>query len=179
MKWSLYPHAFAIVAAGALLAGFWGCKVQKGDGANKKLDMETSVGSVHLNTQVDPKDTGLAVYPGATRTEEDDKHAANFSIDSSLFGAKLVAIKYHSDDSPEKVLDFYRKQLRAYGEVTECHGKVDIAGSEARCLSGLGEETNLLTGTQERRHVVSVKADGKGSKFALMYLQTHRGSGPL
>jgi hypothetical protein len=179
MKW-LGPHAFAIVAAGALLAGFSGCKVQKGDGANKKLDMETPLGSVHLNTQVDPKDTGLAVYPGATRAEDDGKHAANFSIDSSLFGAKVVTIKYHSDDSPDKVLDFYRKQLRAYGEVSECHGKVDIAGSEARCHpSGLGEETNLLTGTQERRHVVSVKTDGKGSKFALVYLQTHRGSGTL
>ncbi|HYN15153.1 MAG TPA: hypothetical protein VES66_05105 [Terriglobales bacterium] len=172
----------AVVLAGALLAALCGCTVQKkGEGANKKVDIETPVGSIHVNTQVDPKDTGLAVYPGATRAEEDDsKHAANLSIDSSLFGAKVVAIKYHSDDPPDKLLDFYRKQLKAYGEVTECHGSVSFVRGHMFCENtGSRDETNLVTGTEERRHIVSVKPDGGGSKFALVYVQTRGERGTL
>ncbi len=180
MKLYLSLHSFLVMAlAGALLCG---CKVQKtGEGPNKKVDIETPVGSLHVNTQVDPKDTGLAVYPGATRAEdEEQKHAANLSIDSSLFGLKVVAIKYRSDDPPDKLLDFYRKQLRVYGEITECHGSVSFERGNMRCQpSSLREETNLVTGTEERRHIVSVKPEGKGSRFALVYMQTRGEKGTL
>jgi hypothetical protein len=167
---------------GVLLAALGGCKVQKkGEGANKKVDIETPLGSLHVNTQVDPKDTGLAVYPGATRAEDDEsKHAANLSIDSTLFGAKVVAIKYRSDDPPAKLLEFYRKQLRAYGEVSECHGSVTFNHGNMRCHeSRLREETNLVSGSEERQHVVSVKPYGGGSSFALVYVQTRGEEGML
>jgi hypothetical protein len=171
-----------VVLAAALLAGLGGCTIQKkGEGGNKKVDIETPIGSLHVNTQVDPKDTGMAVYPGATRAEEaDSTHAANLSIDSSLFGAKVVAIKYRSDDPPDKLLDFYRKQLKAYGEVTECHGSISFERGNMRCHeTGSRNETNLVTGTEERHHVVSVKPEGKGSKFALVYIQTRGERGTL
>ena len=159
-----------------------GCTVQKkGEGASKKVDIETPLGSLHVNTQVDAKDTGMAVYPGATRAEDDEgKHAANLSIDSSLFGAKVVAIKYRSDDPPDKLLDFYRKQLKIYGEVSECHGNIDLEHGNVRCRpAGPRAETNLVTGTEERQHIVSVKPDGKGSQFALVYVQTRGEKGTL
>jgi hypothetical protein len=183
MKAFLFLHALlGVVLAGMLLAGLSGCKVQKkGEGANKKVDIETPVGSLHVNTEVDPKDTGLAVYPGSTRAEDEEKkHAANLSIDSSLFGAKVVAIKYRSGDPPDKLLDFYRKQLKAYGEVAECRGSVSFERGNMRCHeTGLREETNLVTGTEERHHIVSVKPEGKGSNFALVYVQTRGEKGTL
>jgi len=172
----------SVVLAGALLAALCGCTIQKqGEGSNKKVDIQTPVGSLHVNTQVDPKDTGLAVYPGATRAEEDDsKHAANLSMDSSLFGVKVVAIKYRSDDPPDKLLDFYRKQLRAYGDVSECRGSVSFENGNLRCReAGLGEETSLVTGAEQRHHIVSVKPQGKGSNFALVYVQTRGEKGTL
>jgi len=172
MKLSSSLQAFLVIALAGTL--FCGCKVQKqGEGANKKVDIETPVGSLHVNTQVDPKDTGLAVYPGATRAaDEEQKHAANLSIDSSLFGVKVVAIKYHSDDPPDKLLDFYRKQLKAYGEVTECHGSVTFVRGNMTCQNtGTHDETNLVTGAEDRHHVVSVEPEGSGSKFALVYVQ--------
>jgi len=177
MKRLFFLHAFvAVVLAAALLAGPCGCKVHKqGEGANKKVDIETPVGSLHVNTQVDPKDTGLEVYPGATRAEdgEDRKHAANLSIDSSVFGVKVVAIKYRSDDPPDKLLDFYRKQLKSYGEVSECHGSVSFAGGHMLCQNtGARDETSLVCGTEERHHIVSVKPEGQGSNFGLVYVQT-------
>jgi len=174
MKRSLSLHAFVAVAlTGALLAGVSGCTIQKkGEGANKKVDIDTPVGSLHVNTQVDPKDTGLAVYPGATRAEdEEQKHAANLSLDSALAGMKLVAIKYRSDDPPDKILDFYRKQLKAYGEVSECHGSVSFEHGKMRC-TGLRNETSLMAGTEDRHRIVYLKPEGKGSNFTLVYLQT-------
>ena len=173
MKLYLWLQSFLVMAlAGALLCG---CKVQKtGEGANKKVDIETPVGSLHVNTQVDPKDTGLAVYPGAIRTEEEEhKHAANVTMDSSLFGMKVVAVKFHSDDPPGKLVDFYRNQLKAYGDVTECHGDAAIAHGKMSCLhTGSVEKTVLVAGTEERHRAVSVKPDGKGSTFELVYVQT-------
>lgn len=171
-----------VVLAGALLAALCGCTVQKkGEGANKKVDIETPVASIHVNTQVDPKDTGLAVYPGATRAEDEEKkHAANLSMDSSLFGLKVVTIKYRSDDPPDKLLDFYRKQLKSYGDVSECHGSVSFEHGNMRCHdTGAREETNLVAGTEERHHIVSVRPDGAGSKFALVYVQTRGERGTL
>jgi hypothetical protein len=135
-----------------------GCKIHKeGEGANKKVDIQTAVGSFHVNTQVDPKDTGLAVYPGATRAEgEEHKHAANLTIDSSLFGVKVVAVKFHSDDPPDKLIDFYRNQLKAYGDVTECHGNAVIKHGDVNCLHAPRDQTDLVAGTEERHHAVLV-----------------------
>jgi len=146
MKRYLWLHgSLRIVLAGALLPGLCGCRVHKeGEGASKKVDVETPVGSFHVNTQVDPKDTGLAVYPGATRAEDEEReHAANLSMDNSLFGMKVVAIKFHSGDAPDKLLDFYRKQLKAYGDVTECHGNGVIKHGEVSCLH-MGRAIRLI-----------------------------------
>lgn len=177
---SLARLGMTVVMVGTLFALLCGCRINKhGEGANKKVDIETPVGSLHVNTQVDPKDTGLEVYPGATRAEDDEKrHAANLSLDSAVAGMKLVAIKYRSDDPPDKILDFYRKQLKAYGDVSECHGSISFEHGNMRC-TGLSSDTNLIVGTEDRHRIVSVKPDGKGSAFALIYLQTRGERGTL
>ena len=173
-------HVFLVIAlVGALLCG---CKIQRtGEGSNKKVDIETPVGSVHVNTQVDPRDTGLEVYPGATPAENaEKKHAANLSLDSSVAGVKVVAIKYRSDDPPDKLLDFYRKQLKAYGDVLECHGSFSFVHGDMHCREGGSrDETNLVAGTEERHRIVSVKSEGKGSNFALIYVQVRGEKGTL
>ena len=163
----------AAVLAGAMLAALAGCKIQKqGEGGSKKVDIETPIGNMHVDTQVDPKDTGLAAYPGATRAEDEEhKHAANLTMDSSLFGVMVVAVRFRSDDPPEKLLDFYRSQLKAYGDVTECRGNATIVHGKVSCLrTGSGYE--LVAGTEERHHAVKVQPDGKGSTFELVYIQT-------
>jgi hypothetical protein len=79
-----------------------GCNVQKkGSGKNEKVDIETPVGSLHVNTQVDPKDTGLSVYPGARQVPETegDHDAAKVNIDSSILGVKVVAVKFDTASS--------------------------------------------------------------------------------
>jgi hypothetical protein len=183
MNFPCFNRCFGLLLSCLLFAAaLCGCKVEKkGEGGEKKVDVQTPLGSLHVNTQVDPKDTGLAVYPGAARAEDGEgKHAANLSIDSSLFGAKVVAIKFRSDDPPEKLLDFYRKQLRTYGEVSECHGSVSFKHGDVRCHeSSRHGEINLVSGGEERHHMVSVQPDGGGSKFALVYVQTRGEEGTL
>jgi len=182
MRQSLLGHAFALVVLVALIAGFSGCKIQKqGEGANKKVDIETPVGSLHVNTQVDPKDTGLDVYPGATRAQDEEKkHAANLSLDSSVGGLKVVAVKFRSDDPPGKLLEFYRKQLKSFGDLSECHGSVSFVHGNVHCSEhASGDETNLVAGTEDRHRIVSVKREGSGSSFALIYVQTRGERGTL
>ena len=73
----------------------------------------------------DVRDIGLSVYPGARRKEQSDDNDhdnnAHVNISSSLFGIKVVAIEYLSDDPPEKLVAYYKDQLKKYGNVLECH----------------------------------------------------------
>lgn len=156
------------------------------DGKNSKVDIETPVGGIHVSEEVDPSQTGLAVYPGARKKQKsndgEDK-SANVNISSSLFGVKVVAIEYESDDPPDKIISFYRDQLKKYGRVIECrtshHGgnftvkTGEHASDEVKCEgSGSGNITELKVGTQGNQHLVSVEPEGKGSDFALVYVLT-------
>ena len=82
------------------------------NGENSKVDIETPIGGIHVNEQADVHETGLAVYPGARQKPKTDgeSKSANVNISSGLFGVKVVAIEYESDDPPGKVLDFYRNR---------------------------------------------------------------------
>ncbi|HXZ26893.1 MAG TPA: hypothetical protein VEG08_02720, partial [Terriglobales bacterium] len=65
---SLRSVAAAAVPAlsACLLAALLGCgmTVNDQDKKNPKVDIQTPMGSLKVNTQVDPKDIGLALYPG-------------------------------------------------------------------------------------------------------------------
>ena len=168
-----------------------GCKVNVRKGAqeeDKKVDIETPFGSIHVNKQADPRDTGLPVYPGAKLKEKesaDDTKSANVKISGPGFGVKVVAIEYVSDDPPQKLVDYYKDQLKKYGGVLECHtsrhGRYEgmpHPGSkgDSKPLScnenENGNTVELKVGTQANQHIVAIEPQGKGSKFALVYLQT-------
>jgi hypothetical protein len=162
-------------------------------GQAKKVDIVTPFGGIHVNAHdVDPKSTGIAVYPGATIVEKErGNDSANVSVDSSFFGVKVVALKFRTNDPPDKVLSYYRDQLKSFGNVLECRG---VSGGHSVGAPGESREltcddrrngvninidtsgTELKVGTTDRQHIVSVKPSGGGSEFALVYVQT-RGKG--
>ena len=115
-----------ILAFGALLA-LPGCSLnvkKDSDGREKNVDIETPVGDLHVTKDADIRDVGLPVYPGARRKEKSnngDENSAHVNIATSLFGLKVVAIEYLSDDPPEKLIAYYKDQLKKYGSVLECH----------------------------------------------------------
>lgn len=98
-------------------------KEKSGDKEN--VEIKTPLGELKVRTNVDAKDVGLAVYPNARPAEKraDDEHSANVNIDTPFFGLKVVALGFESDDPPEKVVEFYKKDLNRYGKVIECRGK--------------------------------------------------------
>ena len=104
-----------------------GCNVnvkKNSEGQEKKVDIETPMGGCTSPRDADVRDTGLPVYPGARRKEHGDdgnENNAHVNISSGLFGLKVVAIEYLSDDPPEKLIDYYKDQLKKYGDVLECH----------------------------------------------------------
>jgi len=170
----------------ALLLLLSGCSmsVDKSEqGKQKKVKIETLLGSLHVNTDADPRDTGLEVYPGAQRVEKhgSEEGSANVNIESSMFGVKVVAIEYHSDDPPDQLLGFYRKQLKPFGEVAECHGSTNFHEGKVQCRPGTGRpnETQLVVGTENRHRLVAVRPEGKGTNFALVYVQTRGERGTL
>lgn len=187
----------ALFAALASVAVLGACSIRESHGEGeqaKKVDISTPFGSIHVNAHdVDPKATGIAVYPGATVVEKErGNDSANVSVDSSFFGLKVVALKYRTNDPPDKVLGYYRDQLKTYGSVLECKGhynagSTERVGGDSRELT-CGKErdgvninidtdgTELKVGTTDRQHIVSVKPYGGGSEFALVYVQT-RGKG--
>jgi hypothetical protein len=184
-----------VFACGAMLA-LPACNVnvkKNGEGQEKKVDIETPIGALHVSKGADVRDIGLPVYPGARRKEGDDddqEKSANVNISSSLFGLRVVAIEYLSDDPPDKLVAYYTNQLKRFGSVLECHSNKKHAGAsmdpgddskdseKLKCEGdNNGKVIELKVGTEKNQHIVSIQpADsGKGSDFGLVYIQMRSG----
>ena len=189
-------HKTMRMVAVALLAWLPACSISVKDhdkSGNSKVDIDTPLGGIHVNEDADVRDTGLDVYPGARpkpKTEEGDNKSANVNITSGLFGVKVVAIEYESDAAPDKILTFYRAQLKKYGPVVECH--THRQGSDLHVNAGedktkpvscesddSGNVVELKTGTEGNQRLVSIEPEGKGSNFALVYIRTRGKQGSI
>ena len=176
---------FATVASLLLPACSVNVKKEQ-NGEDKQVDINTPVGGIHVSKGANVADVGLAVYPGA-RLKQDDSNgndkSANVNISSFGYGLKVVALEYQSDDSPAKLVAYYKDELKKYGKVLECHTShfevnPDIKGSdhgshELTCEGTSGRNVELKVGTKENQHIVAVEPDGKGSSFSLVYVRTH------
>jgi hypothetical protein len=155
------------------------------NGEDKKVDIQTPVGGIHVSKEVNPADVGVAIYPGARLKEKDaggDSKSANVNISSFGFGVRVVALEYESDDPPAKLIAFYKDQLKRYGDVLVCHTthlnvnpdiKDSDHGSHALTCEGNGDNIELKVGTKENQHIVAVEPEGNGSSFSLVYVHTH------
>ena len=157
------------------------------DGDDKQVDIQTPLGGLHVSKGADASDVGLAVYPGARLKHEDsngDDKSANVNISGFGYGLKVVALEYESDDSPSKLVDFFKDQLKKYGNVLVCHtsshldvnmkaAEEDKNSHELSCNGSSGNNVELKVGSRESQHIVAVEPDGKGSSFSLVYVRTH------
>jgi hypothetical protein len=172
-------------ATAALMAliGLGGCRVHS-DRGDKDVDIHTPLGSLSVHKgATDPKATGLSVYPSAQIKQDSDDHdgSANVDISSSFFGLKVVALKYQSNDSPDKVLSFYKKDMAKYGKVVDCTGGFSLTfnrhsqDSEVSCdnYHGGGHRYSeaLKVGTEHNQRIVAIRPSGSGSEFALVYVK--------
>lgn len=171
---------------------------ESGEGDKKNVDIKTPMGSMNVrrDKDADPKQTGITPYPGAVQIADDegDKNA-NVNMSFGGFGLKVAAAHYHTDDSPDKVMDFYKKDLARYGTVLVCDADArreapaedkdsDVLtcgekGSKSyRHDRGINiniENTELKVGTQHRQHIVGVKPKGNGTDFTMVYVELRGG----
>ena len=179
------------VVLGAVLCGVIGLAGLSAAGQEKdKTGVNVTVTSkdgseagLVISAQATAKEAGLPLYPGAIphKDEKNDSSAANLGLWGSTFGFKLVVLKMESNDSPEKVAAFYQKALGKYGTVLNCSG-----GSKTQGDKDKGNNSNKLTcdddhadagemvfkaGTKEKQHLVSVKPNGTGCIFNLLYIE--------
>ena len=156
------------------------------NGEDKQVDIDTPVGGIHVSKGANVADLGLPVYPGARLKQKDfngDDKSANVNISGFGFGVKVVALQYESDDSPSRLVSYYKDQLQKYGHVLECHTRhldmdTDMKGSdhgshELTCEGTSGDNIELKVGTKVNQHIVAVEPEGKGSSFSLVYVRTH------
>ena len=165
-----------------------GCSVtthDKGNGKKDDVDIRTPFGSLSVKEgSTDVKDTGLSLYPGArgAASDDDDRHhSANVNISSSLFGLKVVALKFQSDDSSDKILAFYKKDMGKYGRVVDCTGGFNMnfhhhdKDAEVTCDDHNGSEhgykEELKVGTENNQRVIAIKPSGNGTEFTLVYVR--------
>jgi hypothetical protein len=168
------------------------------DESEKKVDIDTPIGGIHVSQAPDVKNIGLPIYPGARpiqKEEEGQEKSANVSISTSFFGLKVAAQEFESNDPPEKLLSFYNDALKRYGAVLTCHGpwhgggdvNVKMGKDKSTGKSGAlscnnesgGTTTELKVGTEDNEHLVEIEAKGKGSKFALVHVEVHGREGTI
>jgi hypothetical protein len=187
---SRFTFRWAALSLVALLAVGCNLRVDKEKSNGKEnVEIQTPLGDLKVRTNIDAKEVGLSVYPNArpAQKSQDDEHSANVNIDTPFFGLKVLAMGFESDDPPEKVVEFYKKDLARYGKVIECRGK----GEEDHIKKNGGQEMSLKlecdendpkskdielkAGEGDRQRVVGISPKGKGSEFGLVYIQI-RGS---
>jgi hypothetical protein len=144
----------------------------------KNIDIKSPVGAVSVRTDVDSPNTGLPIYPGASPLrDDDDPESATVNVSSAWFGVKVVAANYQSADGQDKILDYYQREMKTYGPVTECRGDVDFRGGPGHKRPVCKEQpysrdVQLLTGREDNQRIVAVKPRGSGTAFSLVHVNT-------
>ena len=99
----------------------------------------------------------------------------------------MVAAEFISDDAPDKIIAYYNKDLQKYGKPIQCHGgwngghanydndKDEMSKPVSCGNEGSGDAVELKVGTEGNQHIVSVKPNSQGSRFALVYVRMHTG----
>ncbi|MFZ0731520.1 MAG: hypothetical protein WAM79_04265 [Candidatus Sulfotelmatobacter sp.] len=191
MRRSEFQHIkpFVVGVMASVLLVLCGCSInvkKEKNGEDKQVDINTPVGGIHVSKGVAPEDVGIAIYPGARLKDNDsngDDKSANVNISGFGYGLKVVAVEYESNDSPAKVVAYYKDHLAKYGNVLVCHTthldlnadikNEDQGAHDLTCEGSTGVNVELKVGTKENQHIVAVEPDGKGSSFSLVYVKTH------
>lgn len=175
-------------------AGLAGCRINVDKGANgdqKKVQVDTPFGGVHVNTdQTTAADLGLPVYPGATVVRDNDNHkSADVHLGFGEWELRVRTVSYETSDSEDKVTAFYKKALGRYGDVITCRGDSPV-GTPAATSEGLicaddkkggnvkisrdengRESIELKAGSKRHQHIMGFEGSkDRQTRFALVAL---------
>ncbi|MGB8542143.1 MAG: hypothetical protein WCD49_10960 [Candidatus Acidiferrales bacterium] len=178
-----HGSALPAIVFGLMLAALPLAAQDKKDNDAGKQDND-SIGFV-ASKNARAKDIGLPLYPGSRKHKDNSDDSASVQLGAwgGSSGFKLVVLKMDSEDAPDKVTAFYRKALSKYGKVLNCSESNATAAAKEKSSNGLDceddhadeNETVLKAGTKEAKRIVSVKPNGSGSIYDLVYIEA-RGS---
>jgi hypothetical protein len=181
------------VLCGALFVASMGLAGQEKDKSGVNVTVTgkdgSDVGGLVISAQATAKEAGLPLYPGAKphKDEKDDSSGAKLGLWGTTFGFKLIALKMESEDSQEKVAAYYQKALAKYGTVLNCSDS-----SKSQADKDKNESSKKLTcgddhpdaggmlfkvGSKEKQRIVSVKPNGTGCIFNIVYLEARSDEG--
>ena len=151
----------------------------KKDSDANKSDSD-SIGFI-ASKNASAKEIGLPLYPGSRRHKDDsdDSSSIQFGAWGGSSRFKLAVLKMESDDTPDKVTAFYRKALSKYGKVLNCPDPGSAEAEKDKSSNGLDCESDhpekgeivLKSGTKEMQHIASIKTNGSGSVYDLVFLE--------
>src|SRR6202451_1304920 len=88
---SILAVAFGVAVA---IPSFAAPPQSSDSGQDKHLDIQSSVGDLHMGNDADARKAGLPLYPGARpRRDKDDSDPVNLGLLTEAFGMQLVAPK--------------------------------------------------------------------------------------
>jgi hypothetical protein len=134
---------------------------------------------ITMAADADAKDIGLPLYPGSHRhvDKDCDSPGVNFGLWGGGSGFKLVVLKMESDDSVDKVADYYKKKLAKYGKVLDCSHTIDGSNSDKddkqlTCGDDKPEKGGLLfkSGTKADQRIVAIQPRATGSMYQLVHV---------
>jgi len=165
------------------------------DGASLSAQNSDFKLELHADSHGSAAEVGLPVYPGATLDKDTDNSSAadlGFTFGETRF--RLIIARYATKDSPDSVLNFYRKPLSQYGDVLECSQDKPV-GKQTATKSGLtcsndkeshvtvSDHTDLpgrheiRAGSPHRYRIVAFEDSDHGlTRFALVYIETPKDS---
>jgi|SRR5579871_739353 len=132
--------AFLILAAlavlGVFVAGVYiadNVHVEKTRTAKgQTVQVDTPIGSMRVQErkQLDPKAIGVPVYPDAIRNPDNHSASVDFSFGDGHREFTVLAAEYTTDDSIDKVKEFYHHQLPHWIITSRHNGGVHMEYSE-------------------------------------------------
>jgi hypothetical protein len=176
---ALYAAFFALLLAASPLAA----QDQKD---SQQSDNDKDGIGFNLGKNASAKDVGLPIYPGSRRHHDssDDSPALNMGLWGGSSGFKLFVLKMESPDAPDKVANFYRKALAKYGTVLDCTNAPPSTATtdesnkkSSKAITCEDEkpkagEISLKSGTKAKEHAVGIQANGSGTLYQLVYVET-------
>ncbi|MGB8521450.1 MAG: hypothetical protein WCD43_00660 [Candidatus Acidiferrales bacterium] len=151
----------------------------KKDSEANKSDSD-SIGFI-ASKNASAKEIGLPMYPGSRRHKDDSDDSSSLQLGAwgGSFGFKIAVVKMESDDAPDKIAKFYRKALSKYGKVLNCSDPAEAAAQKDKPSNGLDCDSDhaekgeiiLKSGSKEMQHIASVKANGSGSVYDLVFVE--------
>jgi hypothetical protein len=177
---------FAAICATLLYASLVlmaACSVDvRHDSDHKAVDVHSPFADVSVRTNdVDAAASiGLPVYRGARPLIDDhDSQSADVTVGNRWFGVKVIAAKFESDDTPESIVSFYRREMAKYGDVTECRGDLNFEQSRSLQQPSCREhpfsrEVQLGVGTTSVHRMIVVKPRGAVSELSMVYIRTQK-----